>query len=153
MYRLRQLSNILGYTHFKILGVIYLHYELVGNGHPLTNNRPVKSHAIGINVTHSSTNSRSHAKKKKSHATFQILLICLSSNANKKNVVVGKPLSCTAKSFLFIPEVNIHAIRFYPIFQPSVIQLMKKGKIGNQDEMKFGPVIMSIFMFLSRLPY
>ena len=34
--------------------------------------RPVKSHAIGVSVTHSSTTSRSHAKKEKSHATFQI---------------------------------------------------------------------------------
>ena len=45
--------------------------------------RPVKSHAIGVSVTHSSTTSRSHAKKEKSHATFQIC--CLFSHANNKN--------------------------------------------------------------------
>ena len=49
---------------------MYIHYlsSLVS----LLKVRPVKSHAIGVSVTHSSTTSRLHAKKEKSHATFQI---------------------------------------------------------------------------------
>lgn len=37
------------------------------------------------------------------------------------------------------------------IFWPSLIQLNQNGKIGNQGEKKFGPVIMS--MFLLQPPY
>ena len=76
--------------------------------------RPVKSHAIGVSVTHLSTTSRSHAKKKKSHATFQIfkLKFCQFSHANKKNWF-GESLSCAAKlnlksrSYLFPKNTSI----------------------------------------------
>ena len=56
--------------HFYALYFMYIHYlsSLVS----LLKVRPVKSHAIGVSVMHLSTTSRSHAKKEKSHATFQI---------------------------------------------------------------------------------
>ena len=49
---------------------------------------------------HSSTTSRSHAKKKKSHTTFQILLICLFCHAIKKNCWISE-LRCQTTRFFY----------------------------------------------------